>query len=649
MAEAASSQLLRGRYRLGSVLGEGGFGKVWRATDELIGRAVAVKELRPPSGLSAEDKALLGQHALREARTAGRISHPGVVAIHDVLPATEDDDAGYVVMELVEAPSLADLLEREGPLPEKRVAALAVRILEALAAAHRIGVVHRDVKPGNMLVLPGDRVKLVDFGIAHAVGETRLTRDGVTGSTAYLAPELFQGEDPTLAADLWSVGVTLFHAVAGRGPFDHPAAAAVVHAVLYAELPAPPCGGPLARVIAGYLVRDPARRLTAEQALALLGAAPEPASEPTVPHPKATVAATAPIGTARPGMKLPVVLTVVGLIVAVVVVLAIAIPFGKPSVTAVPATALGVLPGAMPLRDSDLPNAVKFSTDGRVLVTAAEAAIQLWDLTDPAHPRASGRIPRSDAETAAFRPDGRVLAVTDGENVRLWSTADPAHPASLGQVSTRQIMPCCRIDALAFSADGRTLAASRAGTVQLWTVADPAPPAKLGSSVKVAGVSSGELLAFGPDGRTLVVGQEDVGPVVVLNVADPAHVTTLSTTDEEDMSAVAIGPDGRGFVLAKAGSFQPWTAVPAKPAGAAQQYEYGPGGLSFGAGGRVLAVTDLSGSVGLWDVSEKAEATFRGEAKVPGTGTVDAVVLGPDGHLAVAVNREKQVSLLRIG
>ncbi|HWD00848.1 MAG TPA: serine/threonine-protein kinase, partial [Amycolatopsis sp.] len=286
MAEAASSQLLRGRYRLGSVLGEGGFGKVWRATDELIGRAVAVKELRPPSGLSAEDKALLGQRALREARTAGRISHPGVVAIHDVLPATEDDDAGYVVMELVEAPSLADLLEREGPLPEKRVAALAVRILEALAAAHRIGVVHRDVKPGNMLVLPGDRVKLVDFGIAHAVGETRLTRDGVTGSTADLAPELFQGEDPTLAADLWSVGVTLFHAVAGRGPFDHPAAAAVVHAVLYAELPAPPCGGPLARVIAGYLVRDPARRLTAEQALALLGAAPEPASEPTVPHPK---------------------------------------------------------------------------------------------------------------------------------------------------------------------------------------------------------------------------------------------------------------------------------------------------------------------------------------------------------------------------
>ncbi|MEV6647777.1 WD40 repeat domain-containing serine/threonine protein kinase [Amycolatopsis sp. NPDC051371] len=663
MVEAASPQLLRGRYRLGSVLGEGGFGKVWRATDELIERAVAVKELRPPPGLPADEKALVGRRALREARTAGQISHPGVVAIHDVLPATEDDDAVYVVMELVEAPSLAQVLERDRRLPEARVAALAVRILEALATAHRIGVVHRDVKPGNILVLPGDRVKLVDFGIAHAVDETRLTRDGVMGSTAYMAPELFHGEDPTLAADLWSVGATLFHALAGRGPFDHPAAAAVVHAVLYAEVPAPPCGGPLGRVVAGCLVREPGRRLTAQQALALLGSdvtAPQaPGTEPTVPHPKATVAATVPHGPAPSRVKLPVVLTIVGLVVAFVVVLAIANPGDKkPPVTVVPVTALGDLPGAVALGGTEVTQAATFSPDGRVLVTAVESAVQFWDLADPGHPRPAGRIPRPGlgkqpyAERSAFRPDGHVLAVTDdqNENVQLWSTADPAHPAQLGQLSAREL-PCCAINALAFSPDGRTLAVTRSGEVQLWTVADPAHPAKLGSSVKLTGVSSAELMAFGPDGRTLVAGQEDVGPVLVLDVPDPAHITTSSSSDEDDLAAVAVRPDGRGFALAKWGSVQLWTAAaPARTAGPAQQHEYGAGGLAFGAGGRVLTLTTHVGTVGLWDVPDGGEPTFKGEAKLPGTATLDGLVLGPDGHVAVTVTRDSlALSLVRIG
>ncbi|WP_206796089.1 WD40 repeat domain-containing serine/threonine protein kinase [Amycolatopsis sp. MtRt-6] len=658
MVEAASPQLLRGRYRLGSVLGEGGFGKVWRAMDELIGRAVAVKELRPPSGLPVDEKALLGRRALREARTAGQISHPGVVAIHDVLPATEDDDAVYVVMELVEAPSLAQVLERDGRLPEGRVAALAVGIFDALAAAHRIGVVHRDVKPGNILVLPGDRVKLVDFGIAHAVDETRLTRDGVTGSTAYMAPELFHGEDPTLAADLWSVGATLFHALAGRGPFDHPAAAAVVHAVLYAEIPAPPCGGPLGRVVAGCLVRDPGRRLTAQQALALLGSdvtVPQaPGTGPAVPHRPATVAATAPHGPAPSRVKLPMVFAIVGLVVALVVVLAIANPGDKK--TPVPVATLGALPGAVALGGTEVTQAATFSPDGRLLVTAVESAVQFWDLADPGHPRPAGRIPRPELgkqpyfELAAFRPDGRVLAVTDelDETVQLWSTADPAHPAQLGQLSAREL-PCCAIDALAFSPDGRTLAVTRSGEVQLWTVADPAHPAKLGSSVKLAGVASAKLMAFGPDGRTLVAGQQDVGPVLVLDVANPAHITPLSSSDEDGLTAVAVRPDGRGFALGKSGSVQLWTA-PVRTAGPAQRHQYGPVSLAFGAGGRVLALTANTGTVGLWDVPDGGEPAFKGEAKLPGTDKLDGLVLGPDGHTAVTVTRDSlALSLLRIG
>ncbi|MEU8220390.1 serine/threonine-protein kinase [Micromonospora taraxaci] len=263
-------QIIAGRYRLERVLGRGGMGVVWQATDELMGRAVAVKEVRVPLGLPADDRLRFGERALREARSAGRINHPAVVAIHDVVPATGEDEAVYIVTELVDAPTLADLLDREGALPPERVATIAVRVLGALGAAHAVGVVHRDVKPGNIMVLPGDEVKLLDFGIAHVTGDTRLTRQGMMGSTGYLAPELFHGNDPTPAADLWSVGVTLAQAVTGKLPFEGASTAATLHAVLYDDLPAIQCGEPLATVITGLLTRDVAQRLTVQQARDLL-------------------------------------------------------------------------------------------------------------------------------------------------------------------------------------------------------------------------------------------------------------------------------------------------------------------------------------------------------------------------------------------
>ena len=274
----SSQRLVAGRYRLEEVLGRGGMGVVWRATDELIGRPVAVKEVRPPPGLPAEDRVLFGERALREARAAGRINHPSVVAIHDVVFATGDDEAVYIVTELVTAPTLAEVLRREGALPAGRVAVMAIRLLDALGAAHAIGVVHRDVKPSNIMVLDGDEVKLVDFGIAHAGEETRLTREGVLGSTGYLAPELFHGASPTPASDLWAVGMTLLHAINGQGPFDGASTAAIIHAVLYGDLPPVRCEPPLATVITGLLVRDPRHRLTGRAAGILLGASPVPSA-----------------------------------------------------------------------------------------------------------------------------------------------------------------------------------------------------------------------------------------------------------------------------------------------------------------------------------------------------------------------------------
>ncbi|MGC4879182.1 protein kinase domain-containing protein [Micromonospora sp. DT43] len=263
-------RLVAGRYRLETVLGQGGMGVVWRATDELIGRVVAVKEVRAPLGLAGEERRLFGERALREARTAGRINHPAVVAIYDLVPARGDDEAVYIVTELVDAPTLADLLDREGPLPPARVTAIAVRMLDALKAAHSVGVVHRDVKPGNIMVLPGGGVKLLDFGIAQAAGDARLTRHGMMGSTGYLAPELFHGSDPTPAADLWSAGVTLAQAVSGELPFERGSTAATLHAILYDDIPAVRCGEPLTTVITGLLTRDVAQRLTVEKARDLL-------------------------------------------------------------------------------------------------------------------------------------------------------------------------------------------------------------------------------------------------------------------------------------------------------------------------------------------------------------------------------------------
>ncbi|MEU0839538.1 serine/threonine-protein kinase [Streptomyces sp. NPDC005962] len=273
------------------MLGRGGMGVVWRATDELIGRPVAVKELRAPQGLSEQERAVFGERALREARTSGGVSHPAVVAIHDLVPATAEDEAVYIVMELVDAPSLADILERDGALSEERVAGIGARVLDALDVAHSTGLVHRDVKPSNIMALPGDEVKLVDFGIAHALDDTRLTRHGVAGSTGYMAPELFEGEYPSPATDLWSLGATLFHAVEGNGPFDRSSTAATIHAILYDDPPSLDGDSAFSEAIAGLLTRDTAQRMSSQQARDLLNRA---ATTPTAGVAPPSPAAAAP-------------------------------------------------------------------------------------------------------------------------------------------------------------------------------------------------------------------------------------------------------------------------------------------------------------------------------------------------------------------
>ncbi|GAA4869037.1 protein kinase [Pseudonocardia benzenivorans] len=263
-----TGRVVGGRYIVLDELGRGGMGVVWRAEDRVIGRQVAVKELRLPEGLSAEEHSRFRDRLLREARTAGRLNHPGIVTVHDVVA---DGGVDHIVMELLEADTLSDVVSRRGPLDERSATEVARQVLAALRRAHAGGVVHRDVKPSNVMLGHDGRVTLTDFGIAHAADDPRLTTTGLlVGSPGYMAPERLEGAPAAPPADLWALGATLYYAVEGTGPFNRETTPQTIYAVIHEDPPPPRCTGPLAAVIAGLLIRDPAARLTAQQAEAML-------------------------------------------------------------------------------------------------------------------------------------------------------------------------------------------------------------------------------------------------------------------------------------------------------------------------------------------------------------------------------------------
>ncbi|MFE0426117.1 serine/threonine-protein kinase, partial [Streptomyces sp. NPDC058953] len=258
-------RLVADRYRLDAALGEGGMGVVWRARDEVLNREVAVKEVRAPAGLSGDQVRRLYARLEREARAAARITHRNVVTVYDVVfdrgGAAGDEDRPWIVMELIRGLSLADVLAAEGPLPPKRAAHIGAEVLAALTAAHDAGVLHRDVKPGNVLVGNDGRIVLSDFGIASLEGTPQLTMEGeLIGSPEFLAPERALGRTPGPASDLWSLGVLLYAAVEGVSPFRRETPLTTMRAVVEDELPPPRRAGDLAPGIARVSRTDPADR-----------------------------------------------------------------------------------------------------------------------------------------------------------------------------------------------------------------------------------------------------------------------------------------------------------------------------------------------------------------------------------------------------
>ncbi|MFD6968414.1 serine/threonine-protein kinase [Streptomyces sp. NPDC059979] len=291
--EGENARLIAGRYRLDAKLGRGGMGVVWRATDQLLGRSVAVKEVSLDPALSADEALLQRERTLREARAAAQLKHPHIIVVHDIV---EDRELPCIVMELVEGGSLADRLARTGPVDPVEAARIGIALLGALRTAHAAGVLHRDIKPANVLLeAPGGRAVLTDFGIAQVAGATTLTSTGAfVGSPEYTAPERMSAQTPVgPESDLWSLGALLCAAVSGATPFRRDSLGGVLHAVVFDEIRPPAACGPLLPVVRGLLERDPAERLGADQAEQMLRALADTAP-PYTPTQRGTTRPTEP-------------------------------------------------------------------------------------------------------------------------------------------------------------------------------------------------------------------------------------------------------------------------------------------------------------------------------------------------------------------
>ncbi|WP_228044364.1 protein kinase domain-containing protein [Streptomyces ferrugineus] len=274
-----NGRVIGGRYRLVERIGSGGMGTVWRAVDELVGREVAVKQPRLPGDPEDAGHQRAAHRLYREARAAARVDHPAAVSIHDVVV---EDTLPWIVMELVRGESLHEVLQR-GPVEATEAARIGVAVLGALRAAHAVGIVHRDVKPANVLLGRHDRVVLTDFGIAHIQGEESLTVSGeFVGSLEFIAPERMSGRGAGPASDLWSLGVLLYAAVEGWSPFRRTTLESTLAAILAADPPEPKQAGPLGSLIVRLLLKDPERRPGADQVAAALEAVTEgwPLPEP---------------------------------------------------------------------------------------------------------------------------------------------------------------------------------------------------------------------------------------------------------------------------------------------------------------------------------------------------------------------------------
>ncbi|MFE4304926.1 WD40 repeat domain-containing serine/threonine protein kinase [Streptomyces sp. NPDC056517] len=526
---SAAGELVGGRYRLVDTIGRGGMGRVWRAHDDRLDREVAVKEVVVPDDAASGLRSELIARTEREARAAARLRHPGVVAVHDVV---HHRGVPWIVMEFVSGPSLGELIRTQGRLGWERVASLGIGIADALAHAHAAGVVHRDLKPDNVL-LAGDRPVIADFGIARLLDATQhlTATHTVIGTPQFMPPEQLEGRRVEAPADLWALGTTLYAAVEGRPPFDGPTLTAVIAAVLTQPAPAPAQAGPLARLLGELLDKDPLARpdarVAAQRLRALLGAAGGPEA-PARHTPTVVDLGPAPDPIPDPGISRGFA--------------------DMPTAAAVP----DVPEGAPRRTDAPGPRRRSVLLGGLAALAAVGGATALamrqftGDEAKAPPPWTALTGAQSPVLSLAFNPAGTLLAGGCADDtVRLWDVAGGTLAATLDVPPdpARDDYPI-EVYEVRFSPDGRTLAIGTNGPiprVHLWDVATRALTRTLDRRGPVS-----NPITFSPDSKTVATNGD--GDVLLWNTATGALVGTAGG-DWEAVTALAFSPDGKALAI----------------------------------------------------------------------------------------------------
>ncbi|MFF0526216.1 WD40 repeat domain-containing serine/threonine protein kinase [Actinomadura nitritigenes] len=570
----AGREMINGRYRLLSVIGQGSMGRVWRARDELLNRDVAVKEIL----LAAEDEpAELAERAMNEARSTAALSHPGIVTVFDVI---EHDGSPMIVMELLKGRSLAEILREEVRLPPRRAAEIGAEMLAALREAHAAGIVHRDLKPANVFVTDRDRVVITDFGIARQRGQRTPGAPGeMSGTPAFVAPEQARNEAAGPPADLWSLGATLFNAVEGRPPYQGPDYASILLTLLTQDPPAPRNAGPLTPVLASLLVRDPERRADADEVAAaldrVLHAAPENAPPPAPPAPVTPAAPASPASAGKapspPAGNAGSAITASTPPPRSAAAPASAAPQPRTRyVTTRPAPPIKQPPTS--LRQERVRRLVSVlvcvlvglgclaallnvDTDPSAgSATGSPAPFPSYLITDPPgtpDPTDSPSAVRSDPPHptgAAFSPDGRTVAIAFGdEQIRVYDVRTHRRISTLhlGGDSTEDPV------AMALSPDGRELAMSPSdGPTAVWNLETHKQIAKTNDFSDASRLTfdsgGGRLTAFGEHGDHLVwrIGKDPRRDQIV-----PDEGCVISTVSPDGTTLACTGMEGPGVTL----------------------------------------------------------------------------------------------------